>query len=143
MLAEESVHVEIGDAVEEGDPLATLVPQEAYLRVLQAEAQFRQARSTMGISEGQSAETLNPVKLDPHQFQNLATMPQSYSILEKMRGLLGRWQAETGDSVAAHPTPDRQELHVPNSGKIQRGELPGEDRESTKMNTPGPITISS
>lgn len=61
----DNVHVEIGDAVEQGDPLATLDQQEAQLRVLQAEAQLRQARSTVGLSEGQSAESLNPINAAP------------------------------------------------------------------------------
>lgn len=61
----DSVHVEIGDAVEQADPLATLDQQEAQLRVLQAEAQLRQARSTVGLSEGQSAENLDPVNAAP------------------------------------------------------------------------------
>lgn len=91
----------------------------------------------------QPTEMLFNVKSDPHQFHNLAQSPESFSTLERMRNLLGRWQDETGDSVPATPTLDRQELHESNTGKIQRGEVPGEDREATKINAPGPVDNAS
>tara|TARA_A100001391_G_C5064190_1_gene276767 strand:- start:69 stop:1424 length:1356 start_codon:yes stop_codon:yes gene_type:complete len=61
----DAVHIEIGDFVEQGAPLATLDQQEARLRVLQAQAQLRQARSAVGLLEGQSADDLNPENAAP------------------------------------------------------------------------------
>ncbi len=61
----DTVHIEIGDYVEQGAPLATLDQEEARLRVLQAEAQLRQARSTVGLVEGQSADDLDPKNAPP------------------------------------------------------------------------------
>ncbi len=90
----------------------------------------------------QPAEMLFNVRSDPHQFHNLANSPESFSTLQRMRGLLHRWQEQTGDSVPENPTVDRQGLHESLSGKIQRGDLPGQDREATKISAPGPITIS-
>lgn len=87
----------------------------------------------------QPAEMLFNVKTDPNQFHNLAGSPESLSTLKQMRSLLGRWQDETGDSVPTNPTTDRQQLHDSGSGKIQRGEMPGEVNRATEINAPGPI----
>ncbi|QDT04131.1 Efflux pump periplasmic linker BepF [Rubripirellula lacrimiformis] len=59
------VHVEIGDFVQQDDPLATLDQQETLLRIVQAEAQLLQARSTVGLLEGQSADDLDPKNAPP------------------------------------------------------------------------------
>lgn len=61
----DQVHVEIGDFVEQGAPLATLDQLELRLRVLQAEAQLQQARSTVGLSAEESVEDLDPANAAP------------------------------------------------------------------------------
>ncbi|TWT74295.1 sulfatase family protein [Allorhodopirellula solitaria] len=91
----------------------------------------------------QPAEMLFNVKSDPNQFDNLAANPEMEPTLSRMRGLLQRWQEETGDSVPTHPTPDRQGLHEKLGGKVKRGELPGAAHDATTINASGPVTPSS
>ncbi len=85
------------------------------------------------------------VRSDPAQLANLAGDPAHAPQLAEMRALLGRWVEETGDSVPANPTPDRQPLHGlngGNGGKTMRGEFPGAANNATQINHPGPVKAS-
>ena len=89
----------------------------------------------------QPAEMLFQVKDDPDQFQNLADQSEHRETLDRLRALLDRWKAETGDSVPASPTPDRQPLHDSNEKPIRRGDFPGASNDATAINRPGPIML--
>ncbi|MEM1293753.1 MAG: sulfatase [Verrucomicrobiota bacterium] len=86
-------------------------------------------------------EELYHLGKDPHQLSNLAVNPEFTPQLESLSGLLDRWIEETGDSVPEDPTPDRVYLN----GKKQpqpRGTPPGEARNATNINHPGPILVN-
>jgi len=89
----------------------------------------------------QPAEMLFNVREDPHQLVNLASRPEYAETLSRMRTLLERWRTETGDSVPANPTPDRQSLHKMENRPIVRGDFPGADKQATTINHPGPVLL--
>lgn len=52
------------------------------------------------MAERRPEEELYDLKSDPHELRNLATHVDYVQLLEKMRGQLDRWMAETGDQGA-------------------------------------------
>ncbi|BCX49448.1 hypothetical protein HAHE_33560 [Haloferula helveola] len=100
------------------------------------------------LSPGQALLTVTPqppellfdVEADPFQMVNLAGETNHSDTLRRMRLLVEQWIEETGDSVPANPTPDRQPLHQSDQqAKIRRGDLPGADKGAERINRPGPI----
>ncbi len=90
----------------------------------------------------QPAEQLFHIEKDPAQFHNLADDPACQDVMGQMRSLLADWKEQTGDSVQKHPTPDRQGLHELNGQHhVERGDLPGADRNATEINAPGPVNL--
>lgn len=86
------------------------------------------------------AEELYLVSKDPHQFQNLADKPEYMSDLVRLRGVLDQWTEETGDTIPENPTPDRnQRPGGPAPQEFEHREMPGDARQATKINAPGPI----
>ena len=79
------------------------------------------------------------VSKDPHQLRNIATNPENAPIIEKAQQLLDRWIQETGDSVPADITNDRQDAYGKRNPNHKRGTMPGEDRGAAKINAPGPV----
>ncbi len=63
------VHVDLGDYVKAGDPIATLDQAEFQLEVSQAEAQLQQSRAAVGLREGDPVEQLIPENAAPVQEQ--------------------------------------------------------------------------
>jgi RND family efflux transporter MFP subunit len=61
----EQVHVDLGDNVQEGMPLVTIERTQFQLLVDQAEAQLAQARSVVGLKEGEPVQKLNPDNAAP------------------------------------------------------------------------------
>lgn len=61
----ETVHVDLGDAVSAGDPLAALDQKQFVLEVKQAEAQLHQARSAIGLARDASVDQLDPKNAPP------------------------------------------------------------------------------
>lgn len=59
------VHVDLGDAVKAGQPLVSLQTDEFELLVAQAEAELAQARSAVGLLEGEPVERLSPENSPP------------------------------------------------------------------------------
>src|SRR5690606_32989464 len=59
------VHVDLGDAVTAGQPLVSLQTDEFQLLVAQAEAELAQARSAVGLLEGDPVERLIPENSPP------------------------------------------------------------------------------
>lgn len=59
------VHVDLGDAVEAGQPLVSLEEQDFLLEIAQAEAQLQQARSALGLGEEDSLDQLVPENAPP------------------------------------------------------------------------------
>lgn len=73
---------------------------------------------------------------DPHQFTNLAGQPEFAGLQEKLAGILNQWSEQTGDTVPANPTPDRDK------GDPQKGlrhEVPGAAKQAEQINHPGPV----
>ncbi len=92
----------------------------------------------------QPQEMLFNVKDDPHQFQNLAHTEAHQVQLDQARSLLKRWKEETGDSIPADPTRDRDSLHEKAKGKTDwsHREFPGTSRNATQINQPGPVKLT-
>lgn len=91
------------------------------------------------------AEELYNVAADPHQLRNLLANRDDASAHEaertRLRGLLDRWTEETGDTVPTDPTPG---VAVVGRGQGMRPEfrhheLPGETKQASDLNAPGPI----
>ena len=96
-------------------------------------------------------EELYHVLDDPHQLVNLAGNPQHAATLAQARQLLEAWTAQTGDSIPANPTPNRNDPPRIEGGKIllagkaktknPHAEMPGASNNASKINHPGPILI--
>ena len=84
-----SVHVDLGDVVEEGQPLLTLHQDDFKLRVEQAEAQLSQARSAVGLRPEDPVERLEPVNSPPVKEQR-ALWDEATANLTRARELLAR-----------------------------------------------------
>ncbi len=85
------------------------------------------------------AEELYNVEDDPHQLKNVADDPRNGQRLRFLRGLLDRWTEETGDTVPADPTNDRQDAAGKKKADHKRGTMPGSEKGATKINHPGPV----
>ena len=92
----QEVHVELGDAVEVGDPMITLDQQEFKLQVIQAEAQLLQARAAVGLSEEDLATELDPQNAPPVRMEK-AVWDESKSSLERAQRLLGQFAVSQGE----------------------------------------------
>lgn len=53
------------------------------------------------------AEELYDCETDPHEFCNVATLPEYSAVLSDLRGRCRRWMEETCDPALAGPIPDR------------------------------------
>ncbi len=84
-------------------------------------------------------EELYRVSKDPHQFTNLADNPEYAATLEEARGLMTRWVEETGDTVPADPTPDRQDLEGTKNPDFEYRTFPGTEKNAIEVNAAGPI----
>ncbi|VGO19657.1 sulfatase family protein [Pontiella sulfatireligans] len=87
-------------------------------------------------------EELYHVGKDPHQLVNVAGNPENKQVLERMRGLLGQWTDQTGDTLPENLSPSRDA--VPGQPKkdrkaFKRGELPGAAAGADKINHSGPV----
>jgi arylsulfatase len=92
------------------------------------------------------AEELYDVEADPHQLNNLLTDPKQAAAHEadrvRLRQLLDRWTEETGDTVPTNPTPGANVVgRGQGMGKnFKHLELPGEVKNASAINAPGPVT---
>ena len=92
------------------------------------------------------AEELYDVEADPYQLSNLLTEPKRAAEFEdervRLRQLLDRWTEETGDTVPTNPTPGANVVgRGQGMGKnFKHLELPGEAKNSDRINAPGPVT---
>jgi arylsulfatase len=97
-------------------------------------------------------EELYQVSKDPDQFDNLAGDPAYAAALEQARSLLKAWTKQTGDSIPANPTPNRQAPpRIENGKRVSPGkvtgatnphaEMPGAAKNAMKINHPGPIRL--
>ncbi len=59
------VHADLGDRIEQGSPLVTIDDSQYKLLVAQAEAELQQARSAVGLREGDPLEKLEPNNAAP------------------------------------------------------------------------------
>lgn len=78
----EEVHVDLGDAVRQGQPLARLDQSDFQLQVLLAEAQLAQARAALGLKETDPVEGLDP--------QNAPPVREAKAVWEEARTRLAR-----------------------------------------------------
>jgi arylsulfatase len=96
-------------------------------------------------------EELFQVTEDPHQLRNLIEDKKHTKALKQARALLAKWTKQTGDSIPANQTPNRHDPPRIENGKIlppgkaktrnPHAEMPGESRNASKNNHPGPIKI--
>ncbi|WP_339733940.1 sulfatase [uncultured Gimesia sp.] len=88
------------------------------------------------------AEELYLVTEDPHQFHNLAAKTEYAADLSRLRKVLDQWTAETGDTVPKNPTLDRnQRPGEPEPPEFAHREMPGDAKQATTINAPGPILV--
>ena len=98
------------------------------------------------------AEELFRTDKDPHQLTNLAADAEHIAAIEKARGLLAKWTEQTGDTIPANPTPNRNAPPRIEDGKIipqgkktgeenPHAEMPGAARNATAINHPGPLRL--
>lgn len=87
----------------------------------------------------QPVEELYDVTGDRHQLNNLIADLTSGGVLQEARALLDQWIHETGDSIPAHPTPDRQNLLGEANPGWKHQEFPGQAREAQAIQHPGPV----
>ncbi|MCH9653962.1 MAG: sulfatase [Planctomycetes bacterium] len=86
------------------------------------------------------AEELYLVSKDPYQFHNLATKPEYANELTRLRTVLDQWTKETGDTVPKKPTLDRnQRPGSPEPPEFEHREMPGDSKQATSINAPGPV----
>ena len=90
------VQIELGDAVEAGEPMVTLDLNEFELEVVQAESQLLQARAAVGLAEGASAADLDPENAPPVR-QEKAMWAESKSSLDRAQRLLGQNAVSQGE----------------------------------------------
>ena len=99
------------------------------------------------------AEELFRTDKDPHQLTNLAADAEHIAAIEKARGLLAKWTEQTGDTIPANPTPNRNAPPRIEDGKIipqgkktgeenPHAEMPGAARNATAINHPGPLRFA-
>ncbi len=81
-----AVHVELGDAVKQGQPLVSLQTDEFELLVAQAEAELAQARSAVGLLEGEPVERLSPENSPPVR-QERAVWDEAKASLRRAKSL--------------------------------------------------------
>lgn len=79
-----AVHVDLGDSIEVGKPVVELDDSEYRYLVAQSEAQLQQARSAVGLREGDSLEKLNP--------DNAAPVREARAILDEAQQAIRRIQ---------------------------------------------------
>ncbi len=96
------VHVDLGDRVSAGEPLATLETEEFRLLVAQSEAQLEQARSALGLRPEDPVSKLEPANAPPVR-QERAVWEEAKSSLERARQLVRQNAMAAGefDLVAA------------------------------------------
>jgi RND family efflux transporter MFP subunit len=80
------VHVDLGDFVQAGAPLVTLDQEEFELQVAQADAQLQQARSAVGLLEGDRVEDLDPENAAPVR-QERALWDEANNALQRSKKL--------------------------------------------------------
>ncbi len=81
-----AVHVDLGDAVQAGQPLVSLQTDEFELLVAQAEAELAQARSAVGLLESDSGDQLNPENSPPVR-QQRAVWDEARASLRRAKSL--------------------------------------------------------
>lgn len=97
------VHVDVGDAVAAGAPLATLDRAEFQLAVMLAQAQLVQARAALGMSDNDPLEQLVPQNAPPVR-EAQAIWDEARTRTERLQRLLPRnaaTQEEVDASIAA------------------------------------------
>ena len=80
------VHVDMGDRAATGNPLVTIDHKDFQLKVDQAKAQLIQARSSLGLKDGQSVDDLQPNNSPPVR-QERAMWDEAQAILERAQVL--------------------------------------------------------
>lgn len=96
------VHVQLGDAVEAGQPLVSLDTEEFELMVSQAEAQLTQARAAVGLGHGEATpiadwkDDLDPENSPPVR-QQRAIWKEAKASLERAEKLLEQGAISDGE----------------------------------------------
>lgn len=90
------VHVDLGDAVTAGQPLVSLQTDEFQLLVAQAEAELAQARSAVGLLEGDPVERLIPENSPPVR-QERAVWDEAKASLRRAKSLFDQNAISQGE----------------------------------------------
>ena len=101
--------------------------------------QLTAAQADVFLVPRPSVELYN-LKTDPHQLNNLAGNPEFAARQKELSSVLETWIDETHDSVPkeiSHDSFDR-ETGLPLKTKDYRRTTPGEDRNASQTNAPGP-----
>ncbi|MCA9231356.1 MAG: sulfatase [Planctomycetales bacterium] len=88
------------------------------------------------------AEELYHSAADVHQLTNLVDDPNSSQQLDRLRQVMNRWQAETGDTVPQQLSRDRYDREtgerIIQDSEGFRGTTPGQERNADRVDAPGP-----
>ncbi|HEY1111903.1 MAG TPA: sulfatase [Chitinophagaceae bacterium] len=114
-------------------------PSTQDLRRLRDSGRLNAAQADVFVTP-RPYEELYDVKNDPMQLVNLASVPKYATQLKQLRGVMQRWQEETGDTVPANLTGDWYDRE---SGKAldtrgKRGTMPG-GSQAVGIIAPGPF----
>jgi arylsulfatase A-like enzyme len=116
-------------------------PSMKDLKELLAGEMLTQAQADVFITP-RPREELYDLESDPHQRLNVASVPEYKMALDEMSKILDQWMEETGDDVPEFLTPG---WYLYEAGYIRtrhhgiRGTMPGEERDATSINAPGPL----
>ncbi len=115
-------------------------PSHKQLQRLRDAKELTTAQRDVFLAPRPAIEAYN-LGQDPYQLHNLAT-PANRSAIRKLGIVLQRWMEETGDSNPKDISRDSfnretgERLKI--KGESYRGTTPGEDRNATRNNKPGP-----
>lgn len=115
-------------------------PSHTQLQKARDAGKLTDPQSDVFLAPRPRRELYNVVK-DPDQLHNLAGNPEQAKIESKLLIILKRWRQQTGDSVPESISSDefdRETGERLGKGQRFRGETPGESKQATRNNSPGP-----
>ncbi len=132
-----------GDYIYIYAPYPTVVPSnEGGPHLVSIKKAFDAGKATVAQSHPyispRPIEQLFDTKKDPHQLKDLAGNPEFAAPLKHLRGIVKRWQKETGDT---QPPMDKLTPSRKKGGPRDpvRGDVPGATANAVEVNASGPI----
>ena len=114
-------------------------PSHVSLQTKRDAKQLTAAQTDVFLAPRPSVE-LYDLKADPHQLHNLAGNAKFAAQQKQLASVLETWIDETHDSVPKEISPDSFDRETGKALKVKdfRRTTPGEDRNASSTNAPGP-----